>query len=576
MRGGEAVSSRTTSANTGIYHGESTLCGGIACRAGFPAAMPDVSTADLIMYLLLTSGVLGLAFAFYKYAKGLTGSPRELWLIFLYKFAECAGYGAIQLTLTLWLSKDCGLSDISAGNFITGYSLVCSAMGMVAGALVDTVGLKRITVTSIVLLVVARFFMSWLTTPVLAFLFGFMPMSLGFAIVAPVVSVGIKRFTTKEGAALGFALFYIIMNVGFAFGGFVFDKARSVFVEKDAAGKIINENLGVTLAGLHFSTYQLIFLFGTVMTVVSFALVSCMREGVERTETGVTITPPKKAGLGVAATIRKAATDTVAMLRSVATERYFWVFLGLIAMLLFVKSVFIHFHYTFPKYGIRVLGEGAKTGMIYGVLNPVLIIFTVPVVAAVTKSISSYRLMMVGSAVSAASCFIIMAPPSLFAPLTHTVLGELVFIKWLGMADSMQALLANPPSPEYWTLILFITVFTIGEAIWSPRFYQFTAEIAPRGKEATYLSLAVLPAFLSKFIVGPMSGLLLDHYTPVDAAGKTLPCPNHAMIWVWIGITACVTPIGLFFANNWFRREGERRDKARRDAEDEEAAQARA
>jgi hypothetical protein len=83
---------------------------------------------------------------------------------------------------------------------------------------------------------------------------------------------------------------------------------------------------------------------------------------------------------------------------------------------------------------------------------------------------------------------------------------------------------------------------------------QFTAEIAPKGKEGTYIALSVLPWFASKFLVGPMSGLLLQEYTPLDPVTKKALAayPNHWMIWLWIGGLAVLTPIGLLLLRKWF------------------------
>jgi dipeptide/tripeptide permease len=227
----------------------------------------------------------------------------------------------------------------------------------------------------------------------------------------------------------------------------------------------------------------------------------------------------------------------------------------MLGILLPVRFVFFHFHYTFPKYGLRVLGEGAKIGSIYGVLNPVLIVFLVPIVAYFTKKVSSYRMMIVGASVSSLACFIAVLPAEWFAHLTNSVLGELIFVKWLGFAPDMASLAQNAPTAAYWPLIFMILVFTIGEAIWSPRLMQFTAEIAPKGREGTYIALAVLPFFVAKFFVGPLSGWLVKTYTPLNEAGKAMEhYPNHAMVWWWIGGMAVFTPIGLLVFRKLFNQ----------------------
>lgn len=515
-----------------------------------------MTTADTLSYSVLAAIVIGLVIVALNYAKGLRGSPRELWLLYGYKFSELMGYKMVALSVVLWLSHDCGMNDLKAGSLYSGYSLFASAMGLAVGALVDSAGIRKVMLASIGLLLFARFSMVWMTTPVFAFILGLAPMALGFAIVSPVTSVAIKRYTTKTGASYGFSLFYVLMNLGFTFGNTIYDKATDFFGSKDASGKNIDQGYGIDFAGHHFSTYQILFAGAFCATVVSLLLTLPMRDGVERDEEGVKITPPVYVG-GALATMRRTAIATFDTIRGVACERFFWVFLGMIAILMFVKSVFIQWDLVLPKYCPRTMGEGAKVGAIYNV-NTVLILFFVPLVTMTTARVKSYTLMIAGSVVSTLACFITALPESVFAPITNTTLGEMVFVNWLGLAKDAGDLAAHPPSPFYWSLILSFIVFTVGEAIWSPRFYQFTAEIAPKGKEATYLSLAILPTFASKLFVGPMSGWLLATYVPVDANNRPLPHEHHHMIWVWIGISAAITPVGMLLYKKFFELETEK------------------
>lgn len=502
---------------------------------------------------LLLGATMGVGGVAGFYVGGLRGSPRELWLLYGYKFSELLGYKLVALSVVLWLSRDCGLSDVQAGSLYSGYSILASAMGIIVGALIDTAGIRKVMLASISLLLFSRFAMGWLTAPTLAFLLGLAPMALGFAIVAPLTSVAVKRYTTKASAAYGFSLFYVLMNLAFTLGNTLYDMATEKFGLRDAAGKNIDQGHGLVIAGHPFSTYQLLFFGAFAATVVSLLLTLPIRDGVECDENGVKIAPRPRSG-GVLASIRETTAGTARMLRQVTGERFFWIFLSMIGVLMFVKAVFVAWDLILPKYCPRLMGEGAKVGAINNV-NTVLILFFVPLVTAMTARVKSYTLMFVGSAISTAACFITAIPADIFAPLTRSALGELVFINWLGLAKDAGDLAAHPPSPFYWALILSFIVFTLGEAIWSPRFYQFTAEIAPKGREATYLSLAVLPTFASKFFIGPFSGFLLESYIPVDAAGKVLPHPHHFMVWVWIGVSAAVTPVGLLLFSRRFHRE---------------------
>jgi len=509
---------------------------------------------DVLFFALVVGLVLAFAGIVWSYAKGLRQSPKDMWLLFIYNIIEYTAYAAINMTLVLWLTADCGISDLGAGTYIMAWSLFLSVTGMVTGAIVDTIGVKKTLMISIVFLIISRFFMAFITDPIFLFILGFIPMAIGFAIVGPLISVTIKRFTTKETAAMGFGLFYVLMNLGFAFGGFMFDGVRGFLSEKDSAGKIINENAGMDLLGMHFTTYQMFFVIGLGFTIVSLFIAIFIKGNIELQDDGeLTEVPKKDMGSGFAA-IRNSAKDVLAMIKTVVVEKLFWVYIGMLSLTLFVRFVFYHFAYTFPKYGISILGEGAKIGNVYGVLNPLLIIFIVPLVAYFTKKSSSYKMLIVGSLVSSLSCFIAVIPAKFFAGLTHTIFGELIFIKWLGLADSAEALVSNPPTAEYWPLIIFIIVFTFGEAIWSPRLMQFTAEIAPKGKEGTYIALSILPWFAAKFIAGPMSGLLVKYYTPFEGGHPLPPADDFTMVWIWIGGLALFTPISLMVLGKYFLR----------------------
>ena len=516
-----------------------------------------MNLVDFITYTLVLGGLAAIGVTIWSYAKGLKQSPRDMWLLFIYKVVEYAAYAAMNMAMILWLSADCGLGDVAAGTYIAGWSMMLSIVNMVVGALLDTLGIRKTLIMSVVFLIISRFFMAFVVDPVLVFILGFIPLTLGFAIVLPLVSVAIKRYTTKETTALGFGLFYTLMNLGYAAGGIFFDWIRDFYALKDASGKILDENAGTLFLGMHFSTYQMIFVFGLGATLLSLFVTFFIRDGVELNSKGETVIKPSKKHGSALEAVRHTTVETVKTIRNVITEKYFWIFIGLLALAVPVRTVFFHFHYTFPKYCLRVLGEGAKIGSIYGVLNPVLVVLLVPLVAYYSRKISSYKMMIYGATVSSLSCFIALFPGEWFESWNNSVVGELVFVKWLGLAPDMAGLMQTPPSPVYWPLIVFICVFTVGEAIWSPRLMQFTAEIAPKGKEGTYIALSVLPWFASKFIVGPMSGLLVKAYTPLDPVTQKAMAfyPDHWKVWLWIGGTAVITPIGLLVLRKWFHAQ---------------------
>jgi dipeptide/tripeptide permease len=157
--------------------------------------------------------------------------PRELFILFITKIIEYAAYGAMNMSFILYLSADCGLGDIAAGSFIGGWSMAVTLTTIFVGAVCDAIGIKKTLLIGTVVLVVSRIIMPVTNNVFIAAIFGFLPLAMGIAIMGPVLSVGIKRFTTSEGAAMVFALFYTLMNVGWALGGYLFDHVRGAYGE---------------------------------------------------------------------------------------------------------------------------------------------------------------------------------------------------------------------------------------------------------------------------------------------------------------------------------------------------------
>lgn len=485
----------------------------------------------LIGFIFLLT--LGFLYILYSYARGLKDSPREIWILFTAKFLEYAAYGGSNMAFVLYLSKDCGLNDVSAGTYIGIWSTVMTCFSMLGGSIVDAIGVKRTLIVGMLAMLLGRLVMPFSNHLLFVTVFAFIPVAIGNAILVPVLSVGIKKFTTKESTALGFGLFYTLMNVGFAIGGYVFDKTREVY----------GEHSQIDLGFIYISTYQMIFLISFLLTLPSFLFILLMRKDIRVNLNQEKTFKSKNVLNSIWFEIKKSSKDTLAIMKTVFVEKAFWTYLFMLGILVFVKLTFYHFNYTFPKYGIRVLGEGSKVGAIYGILNPVLIIFLVPLISHLTKKIKSYTMLLLGTSLSTVSIFIAALPLSFFEKLNSSFYSKLIFEDWLSLPVERQ-------NPIILGIVLFIILFTIGEAIWSPRLMQFSAEFAPEGKEGTYIALSYLPYFLAKMIAGPMSGFLIARYVPEGASEY----PEHFMVWVWIGSVTLLSPVGLFVFRKMFER----------------------
>ena len=461
----------------------------------------------------------------------LKGAVRELWLIFGTKVLTITAYALVGTsTLGLWLSSDLHLSDQSAGFVIASWSSALTIFTVMVGSLVDAIGIRKSLLAGFGLCVLARFTMSFFSAQWIALPLGLLPLALGEALQTPVMVAAVRRFSTTKQRSIAYSIYYSMMNVGFAVAAWTFDKVRAGLGEYG--------HYAIPYTGIQISTYQTIILLGLLFTIPNLLITYFgLREGVEATDEGVKIitAEPKYPGENFLHasffSCRDALKDWVRIFSGLWTHPTFYRFLAFFGLVVFVKLILYHMYYTFPKFGIRELGEGAPIGHIFGLLNAVIVIFLAPVVGALTQKFSAYKAVVIGTAITALSVFFMAVPPELFQGLADGWLGNLIGHTWLG--------LTGPVHPLYVAIILCVVMYSIGESFYSPRLYEYPAAIAPKGQEGSYLALSMLPYFFAKFVVGSISGFLLARYCPAEGPR------NSQMIWLIVGLMALVSPVGL-------------------------------
>lgn len=479
--------------------------------------------------------------AFLQKFSGLASAPRELWIIYLANIFENLAYkvGAAGV-LTLWLSSDLGYNDVSAGTMVAIWSAIMTLVTALVGSLTDALGIRKTFLLGFWLCLFSRIVMTvtakvWVVIP-----FGLYVQAVGIALLIPVMAAACRRYTNAFQRSVAFALYYALVNLGYAIGDIIFDHVRAAATRNSGTqSEHVPHIWNVTLESIQHCPYQLLMLLSVVFTIPGLILVwSTLREGVEMTESGVRITPPaprRADAVGKVAALYKTTVETVVETGRVFANLWgkaaFYRFLLFMTLVVGVRMIFYHLAYTFPKYSIRELGDGAPFAHLSGMMNSMMVVVLVPICGALTQKISAYRMVTWGSLVSALSVFILAVPPAWFQPLADSWGGQLLG-RWLGVDVSAH--------PLWVSMFLFVAFLSIGEAFWSPRLYEYAAAIAPKGQEASYMALSMLPYFVGKFTVGLSSGWLLDRYCP--PAGER----NSAMMWTIIGAMALVTPLGTF------------------------------
>lgn len=472
----------------------------------------------------------------------LKGAIRELWSIFVCKILHIIAYGLCNGTIILWLSKDMGWSDIEAGFIVAGWSTILTLITVMVGSLVDAIGIKKALIIGFAICIVSRLVMALTTINAIVLPLGLMPLAVGEALMVPVMVAAIKLYTTAAQRSMAFSIFYAMMNVGFAIAGFGFDRVRAIMGE---TGHII---IGGSYS---MSTYQVLIFLGFLFTIPCiFIVLFGIRENASVDEDGSykeLVRENKSEDVSVIKNCLNALVEWKRIFCSLWHQTAFYKFLVFLTIVVGVRLVFYHFHYTFPKYAIRELGDGAPIGQLWGVLNPVLIIFLVPIVGALTQKFSAYKTVIIGSAICASGPLFMAMPPVWFKSLADGPLGNFIAHTWLHIPQA-------EVNPLYVSIFISTVLISVGEAFYSPRLYEYPAAIAPKGQEGSYMSMSMLPYFIAKFFVGVLSGWLLQEFCP-----ETGPrCSEY--IWLIVGLMAMATPVGLLIFKKYIQVKEEGRD----------------
>ena len=462
----------------------------------------------------------------------LRGAQRDLWLTFLIKFLIYTAYSVTNKTMVLWLSKDLGFSDQAAGALVGWvWAPAMTVFTLLAGSLTDAIGLRSTFFLGVAICTVARSVMVVTTIPSLALACGVLPLAVGEALGTPVLLAATRRYSTTAQRSISFSIIYMIMNVGYVAAGYIFDYVRQL-------------NLRVSLFGFEPTSYQQLFMVSLAFEIVLFPVIYFIRRGTEATNEGPVINQSSRnlgAGRsfwsGIGETVRKSAIDTAHLFRRLIGQSGFYRILVFFLLIGFLKAIFLQMDYVFPKFGIRELGLTAPVGKLANI-NAIMIILLVPIVGALTQKFAAYRMVVIGGAICAAGVFIMALPTEWFLPAADSGTAQWLGHWYLGLQGSIH--------PYYVMTALYLVVFSVGEAFYSPRVYEYAAAIAPRGQEASYGSLAYLPFLVGKFLVG-FGGWLLARFCPEHG-------PRHSgTMWLIFALAASVAPIGLITLRRYIR-----------------------
>lgn len=435
--------------------------------------------------------------------KILFGASRGFWLVNQVNFLDGIAYFGILHLMTLFISRDVGFSDHATGVAVSTFTGLVTLFMFGGGFISDWLGVRKSMTLCLLMLLTGRSMMlfssmmdpSGMASP--ALWGGLMIMAIATGILQPTLYAGVKEYTDPRTATIGYSLLYSIMNLGIVFEAFL-----SPFIREASRNGLFNDtflsgavNPDNGIGGVY------IFLIG--ITAFMFLLhISSFSKKIEKRDRVITAedeAATKKADEG------KTVWDKIKELPLLDARFMFFIFI-----LLPVRTLFAHQFLTLPDYITRCFAPevGERLEWFQG-LNPLIIVIFVPVIAALTRKVNIIKMMIIGTTISALTTFILV------------------------------------PGPNLYTLIIYVVVFSFGEAVWSSRFLEYVADLAPAGKVGAYMGLAGIPWFLAKFTTGFYSGSMIQHFIPQNGAH------DSGTMWLFYAFIACISPIGLVIGRKW-------------------------
>lgn len=448
-------------------------------------------------------------------------APRALWGVNLPYLIEGFVYFGVVGYLLMYFNQYIHLGDIHAGWMVGVQTTGITLAMLLIGPLVDRWGVRLSLIAALAAMFVGRCVLSVVaytglrsgaldSSANLVALSGILIVVTGYGLYQPAAYAAVRQFTTEKTAAMGYGMLYALMNLGGWLPTFMTP---------------IRERYGIKGTFWVFSACTLAACATTIL-ILTKRTVAEARAAAEAGGGGeVVVAKPADPALSPASSGDRMGAVPESWIDRFAKRVWEWIrqhpfanakFSFFIFSLIPVQTLFAHNWLTLPPYverGYRESWPWISANFEKATnFNPLLIFILVPIVTALTQKASVYRMMIIGTLVMAAPAF----------------------------------LLALGPTP--WTLLGYLVLSTIGEAMWQPRFLQYAAEIAPPGRTGAYMGVAQFPWFVTKAIVPLYSGWFLERYCPATGAVHT------ERMWFVYACIAMASTVLLILAKNWLGR----------------------
>ncbi len=356
----------------------------------------------------------------------MTKFTKAFWVANSVELLERLAYYAVFIVITVYLSNVWNFSDIEAGVISGAFSATLYLLPTFAGAFADKIGFRSAIILAFGLLTLGygglgllptllesaglvtyemtttfsgleNSYLRWTIVPVLVLIV------IGGSFIKAVISGTVARETTSETRARGFAVFYMMVNIGAFIGKTVVDPLRKSMGDQ----------------GLVYLNFFSAFMTFAALIAVFFFYKSVKTEGQGKSFAEI--------GSGLLKVLGNARLIILILIIS-----GFWMIQG-------------QMYATMPKYVIRMIGEGASPGW-YANVNPLVVFVLVNFVTSFMKKRTALTSMTIGMLIIPLSA-LVMSGGTLIGADYIMGLHPVAFMMIIGIA--MQAVAECFISPRF-------------------------------------------------------------------------------------------------------------------------------
>ncbi|MGH7737815.1 MAG: MFS transporter [Candidatus Tyrphobacter sp.] len=395
----------------------------------------------------------------------LRGFERPFWIANATEIFERLSYYAVFSTLAIYLHVTLKFPSAQAAGLSGIFGGAVWVMAVFGGALADRIGFRRALSAAYFILTCAYVLVGSIGAPwlapvrsvvpleLLAAIILFLP-ALGVALVKPSVVGTTARASQERVRSTGYAIYYTMVNIGSTAGPFLAGWMHARLPPQD------------------------VFLLAALSVFAMFFVVL------------IFFKEPRVQHEHAPASLLAVGRNLITVLRNGRFVVFLLIFSG-------YWIVFWQQYLILPLYVTTYVNPNANTAMIL-MTDPLIVIFCTVAMSALTRRISPFSAIVIGTVVTSAG--------------------------WLFMAARPTLLMA----------VLSLVLLALGEITQSPRYYEYVSRLAPPGQQGTYMGFAFLPIGIGSLVGGWLGGALLHYFGEVA----------HQPPVVWV----CLTGIGLVTA----------------------------